>query len=1579
MLASFLLQPVATVSAAVRMDDDLAGRAALVAPIDGEQLGAGEARFAAELPADAVQAWVVAAAQPFDAARWSKLPEDGSFHRADVRGGLVSFDALGLAVSQPTKIWWTVATVSSTGHLRTSAVRSFTALPKFTNRIAPSPYLLETRRGMLETAPKVANALTGAGAPHIRLASGFDFAPIVEGAPMQVESRVVTEDPAGADAPHAYLVQFAAPPADAERAALARAGGELVAYVPDQAYLVRMTPSARAKYEAEGNALWIGDFAPAYKMSPLLADNSIAKTGQYMALLFPDADVRALAAALGKMGATVEAVNDNGVNKLLRFRAPEAGLADVAGLTDVAWVEPVTPKTVENSSAAWVVQTNVLNDYRVWTKGIRGQGQVVMTSDSGMDMTHNMFRDSLVATTDFGDFPTHRKVIAYKRGSNSPAIAFGDQIGASYHGSHTACTLAGNDTLYGVSALDGMAKEAKTYFMDISGPSLANGVLPFDDLNDLFQPPYTGNAGGAARVSSNSWGSNVAGAYDLNSMQVDQFMWNHKDFYIAFSNGNAAAAATVGSPATAKNSAGMGGTRNGSTANQIYTSTSRGPCADGRRKPTFCAPGQSVNSAQSGPNNYALLSGTSMACPSGTGAVVLMRQYLTDGWYPTGAPTAGNGFTPSAALLKAMAVNAADNGVTGFNAPDQNIGYGRIKADNVLFFPGDARKLLLMDNTDGLGQGQFIEYQVNVTETTQPLEVSLCWTDYPGNPAAAVQLVNNLDLTVTNGVSTYKGNVFSAGFSVTGGSADILNVEENVLISVPTAGLYTIRVAAPTVPVGPQPFGLCVTGGVGQNAGALALDRAEYGSTSTVDLQVTDTNAGPSSVNVLVTSPTEPAGETVTLNGANGVFTGTLQLGPEAATPSNGTLSVSHGDALVATYNDASPAATLIANATVSYTTPTITNVKATSQGSSGTLVTYNTNINATGKVWYGLTPALELGSVPEVGARLSHSILLTGLTPGSTYYYDVDATALNGNVTRDDVGGSHYRFTAKGSGDVLLVVGEAGFPRLGTWQSALAADNYDYDLWIGPLADHPALGDLNSGLRSYKAVLWQAGLDQYPPFDVEQRQAVTDYLAGGGRLATFGHDIAWALGDLTSGFADASTQAWLNNTLKIVFNADPSTWTLNTGYAADPLSGSYVGGVPYEPVRTGGAGDEIDIFGAAGGTTAYTWRNNEATIDDIAMRWESGVPNGSAGTALWGGLPSRLANHFFEMTAMDPPYGAPSTIRNNLVDKVITWLYGRTRPLVAVTSPNGGETLTSSPVNITWNETVGGGFNALARTIDYSLDGGDSWTTLTTSAGPSPYSWDLAGVPNSTRCLVRVRVVDDGAPGLAQADASNNTFTINRAGGDLLGPVVVAGSIVVSPNPIVRPNPVALTATVSDAARGASAIAAAEWTFGNAPAPAGTGTPLSLGGSGVTVGVNGTLDSTPFSSGARLLWVRAQDAAGNWGPASSLAVQVNGTPSVGTPEIPRVAFLAQNAPNPFAGPTSVRFGLTRDGVASLAVYSVQGRLVQRLVDGPQTAGVHTVSWDGRDASGARAPSGIYYYRLITGEGRFEKRMVALP
>jgi hypothetical protein len=422
------------------------------------------------------------------------------------------------------------------------------------------------------------------------------------------------------------------------------------------------------------------------------------------------------------------------------------------------------------------------------------------------------------------------------------------------------------------------------------------------------------------------------------------------------------------------------------------------------------------------------------------------------------------------------------------------------------------------------------------------------------------------------------------------------------------------------------------------------------------------------------------------------------------------------------------------------------------------------------------------------------------------------------------------------------------------------------------------------------------------------------------------------------------------------------------------------VAGIPYTPIRSGGAGDEVDFNPASSGTFNYVFLDGggNATPDHVSFRWESSGALGSAATSYWGGQTSRLVNFFLEFTALAPPFNAPSATRNDVLGKAIQWLLGRPRPTVTLTAPNGGEVLTGNSVNVTWTEAAGPGRAIAGRTLEYSVDGGTSWVPLASGVGPSPYSWDLTPLVNTTSLRVRIKVTDDGAPALTGLDASDANVTLARPGGDTQGPLVVAGSMAASPNPLVRPNPATLTARVTDTNTGASNVVAAEWSIGASPAAAGSGTAMTGAFGTVTVDVSVNLNTAGFDAGAQKLWVRGQDAGGVWGPATALDIQVNGTVDASVVGAPTVAFLSQNAPNPFAGKTAIRFGLPRAGHVQLAVYDLQGRQVRGLIDGERSASVHQIAWDGRDDSGARVGAGVYMYRLITPQGRFDKRMVVL-
>ena len=553
-------------------------------------------------------------------------------------------------------------------------------------------------------------------------------------------------------------------------------------------------------------------------------------------------------------------------------------------------VDPWFLPHIMNDNSVWVVQnydttnkTTYSLSATMWNHSITGTGQTPAVCDTGCDDDMCYFRLSsaagaitdsqTVALPGTGTIDNTKKVIAYyvmpnasSYDGNATCAASGSP--ESEHGTHVCCTVLGDNyatlstpTSGGHDAGDGMAPNAKLIFQDAGSETTGclDGLSADNYL--IFQQAY--NAG--ARIHSNSWGGNTAGVYTGDCQLVDRFIYDHEDFQIFFANGNAGSAAqTVGSPATAKNCVSVGATVNGSSgANSIADYSSRGPTADGRRKPDVCTPGSSIVSASGdashSSNNCStkMLDGTSMATPTAAGAATLLRQYLWDGFYPTGAATAANALRPSAALLKAALVNGAVdtsyttqatmlNGLT----PDNNQGFGRVVLDTVCFFSTpsrDARRLRLWDkfNATGLTQGQQDEFPLQVV-AGQPLKVTLVWTDPQSSTTAAVNLVNNLDLEVVapDGSTTYLGNYFVGGQSATGGSADIKNNVEEVYLTAPTAGAWILRVKATLVPGTPsQPYST-------RQGYALVTTSADCTNTLTAPASLTATNNGSTGIDL---------------------------------------------------------------------------------------------------------------------------------------------------------------------------------------------------------------------------------------------------------------------------------------------------------------------------------------------------------------------------------------------------------------------------------------------------------------------------------------------------------------------------------------------------------------------------------------------------------------------------------------------------------------------------------------------------------------------------------------------------------
>ncbi|HKQ74494.1 MAG TPA: S8 family serine peptidase, partial [Blastocatellia bacterium] len=448
------------------------------------------------------------------------------------------------------------------------------------------------------------------------------------------------------------------------------------------------------------------------------------------------------------------------------------------------------------------------------------------------------------------------------------AVAYDDSA-FEYHGTLTTSVAVGRNfgangsgALPGIpnrSTGDGVAPDAKIVFQDVGHPS---GQLPGVDTVSqalIHQQAYSSGA----RVHNNSYGPAPPAIYDQDAADIDDIMWRLRDYTIFYSAGN-------NSPGdfqvtnSAKNNIVVGAcdspTGGGSLEN-LAGYSNHGPTFDGRIKPDIVAPGTVIGATEdpddaksstyndnstsatakdaavnpTDPNNDSELvetavSGTSFSSAMAAGSALLVRQYFTDGFYPSGSRVANNSFTPSNALVKATILNSGRNltgRFTGGNfpisasgaLPNSGQGWGRVALDDALYFAGDRREMrVLADIYNGataaesnrpapnaaITTGETHTYQIAQVSNIEPLRITLAWSDPRAAVGSVVALVNNLDLEVVDPVgNVYRGNVnFTNSWSqpAPGAAFDARNPIEGVYVQNPIPGTYTVRVIGANVP-----------------------------------------------------------------------------------------------------------------------------------------------------------------------------------------------------------------------------------------------------------------------------------------------------------------------------------------------------------------------------------------------------------------------------------------------------------------------------------------------------------------------------------------------------------------------------------------------------------------------------------------------------------------------------------------------------------------------------------------------------------------------------------------------------------
>lgn len=361
------------------------------------------------------------------------------------------------------------------------------------------------------------------------------------------------------------------------------------------------------------------------------------------------------------------------------------------------------------------------------------------------------------------------------------------QFSNTDHGFHTAGTIfgAGNRDPYG----EGMASGADLAYYDY--PDALNGS---DNLYSTIN----------ARLTSNSFSNGCNFGYSTWSQQLDKDAYDAPYLLHVFSAGNNGASNCAnnfgagigwgnitGGHKQAKNVVTVG---NVTRTDALANSSSRGPATDGRIKPDIVAVGTSVYSTTdaNGANTYNSKTGTSMSCPGVTGTLAVLMQAYKD---------LNNGSEAHGSLLKGALMNTAED--LGNPGPDYRFGYGRINA---------RRAYEVIENNwydvDSVSTGDSAVFTLNIPANTAQARFLVIWPDREASPAAARDLVNDLDMKVAFGGTNYLPWVLNptANAASLNSNAvrarDSLNNIEQVTLDNPTAGAATLTVYGENVPTG---------------------------------------------------------------------------------------------------------------------------------------------------------------------------------------------------------------------------------------------------------------------------------------------------------------------------------------------------------------------------------------------------------------------------------------------------------------------------------------------------------------------------------------------------------------------------------------------------------------------------------------------------------------------------------------------------------------------------------------------------------------------------------------------------------
>ncbi|MSR64117.1 MAG: hypothetical protein EXS08_16990 [Planctomycetes bacterium] len=803
------------------------------------------------------------------------------------------------------------------------------------------------------------------------------------------------------------LVQFNGPIKDAWLDSLKQTGAFVVSYVAHDAYVVVANASAHAALQQLAQkpyVLGISSYEPAFKLRPELRRAALGYNGIHDVIVqvIADAQGQAFADELERRALRVLAPQERVLDYInVTVKLDGANVIEAARDSHVFAVEPKLEARLMDEAQGQIMaaQLNVAGTqpsgpgYLAWLAGLGFPGAGANPFPFSVDVTDDgLDRGSL------SDVNVEFKVDGLAGGASRVAFI------NNYSGDALGDGVAGHGNL-NTSIIGGYNSTAGTAFEDASGYQYGLGLAPWVRLghskvfnnagSGIFNQPTATRMANAynagARISSNSWGYTTGNNYNADTQSHDAAVRDavsgtagNQELAIVFAAGNSGSAAgTIHPPGTGKNvltvaaseNFRMTGTDGCAIANSgadnaldIISFSGRGPTSDSRKKPEIAAPGTHIEGAASratgyngtgvcnqfwptGQTLYAWSSGTSHSTPAVSGFCALIRQ-----WYINHSLT-----PPSPAMLKAEVVSGASY-MTGVGANDalwsNSQGFGLTNMARTF----DTAARIRVDQTQTLGAtGATYTVSGSVVDTSKPFRVALTWTDAPGATTGNA-FVNNLDLEVTLGANLYRGNVFTAGSSVTGGTANTRDNTECVFLPAGTSGAFSVTVRGTNVAGDGVPGNADTTD---QDFALLVYNGSE--STPTPDFTLAAT---PSSQTVTAGGATSYTVSNTALNG----FSGNVTL---SASPAISGVTYGFSPNPEAAGGSSTLSVTTTSGATVGTQTVTITGTSAA--------LTHTTNVT------------LVINAVPVPDFTLAATPSSRTITAGGATSYTVSNTAING------------------------------------------------------------------------------------------------------------------------------------------------------------------------------------------------------------------------------------------------------------------------------------------------------------------------------------------------------------------------------------------------------------------------------------------------------------------------------------------------------------------------------------------------------------------------------------------------------